>query len=92
MSLYELSAKHDIKQMVVRTLLVYLELGEWIEEGTSFYDTYSFQPLCSSAEMLNRFEGERREFLANLLKKATKAKTWFHLKVDEAALKSAEAS
>jgi ATP-dependent DNA helicase RecQ len=84
-SLYELSARHDIKQMVIRTLLVYLELGEWIEEGTSFYDTYSFQPLCSSAEMLNRFEGERRDFLASVLKQTQKGRTWFKLDLTRAA-------
>ena len=84
-SLYELSARHDIKQMVVRTLLVYLELGEWLEEGTSFYDTYSFQPLCSSAEMLNRFDGERRDFLASVLKQTQKGRTWFKLDLTRAA-------
>jgi ATP-dependent DNA helicase RecQ len=84
-SLYELSAKYDIKQLVVRTLLVYLELGEWLEEGTSFYDTYSFQPLCSSAEMLQRFDGERREFLASVLKQTQKGRTWFKLDLTRAA-------
>ncbi|WP_425617567.1 ATP-dependent DNA helicase RecQ [Anatilimnocola sp. NA78] len=78
-SLYDLSSKHDIKQLVVRTLLVYLELGQWIEEGTAFYDSYSFQPRCTSAEMLQRFEGERRDFLASVLRQAQKAKTWFKL-------------
>ncbi|QDU27005.1 ATP-dependent DNA helicase RecQ [Anatilimnocola aggregata] len=84
-SLYDLSSKHDIKQLVVRTLLVYLELGEWIEEGTAFYDTYSFQPHCTSAEILQQFEGERREFLASVLRQAQKAKTWFKLDLTRAS-------
>jgi ATP-dependent DNA helicase RecQ len=84
-SYYDLSKRHDIRQLVVRTLLTYLELDGYLQAGTPFYAAYKFKPLASSQAILARFEGERREFLANLLKRATKAKTWFHIKVDEAA-------
>ena len=56
-----------------------------MEGGTPHYSAYQFQPLMSSAELLGRFEGERRAFLAGLLAKAKKAKTWFHLDVERAA-------
>ena len=39
-SLYDLSARHDIRQLVVRTLLTYLELDGYLEEGTPFYARY----------------------------------------------------
>jgi ATP-dependent DNA helicase RecQ len=84
-SYYDLSKRHDIRQLVVRTLLTYLELDGYLQAGTPFYAAYKFKPRASSQVILARFEGERREFLANLLKRATKAKTWFHIKVDEAA-------
>jgi ATP-dependent DNA helicase RecQ len=84
-SYYDLSKRHDIRQLVVRTLLTYLELDGYLQAGTPFYAAYKFKPRASSQAILARFEGERREFLANLLKRATKAKTWFHIKVDEAA-------
>jgi ATP-dependent DNA helicase RecQ len=32
-SLYDLSARHDIRQLVLRTLLTYLELDGYLEEG-----------------------------------------------------------
>jgi ATP-dependent DNA helicase RecQ len=35
--------------------------------------------------MLSRFEGERREFLAQVLRQTRKAKTWFHIDLDQAA-------
>jgi len=84
-SLYDLSAKHDIRLLVVRTLLCYLELLGHLEGATPFYSSYQFKPLVSSAEILSHFEGQRREFLANLFRRAVKAKTWFTLDADQAA-------
>lgn len=84
-SYYELSAAHDIRILVVRTLLTYLELLGYLEGGTPFYAKYQFQPLKSSGEILSRFEGERRAFLADVFRQSRKAKTWFYIDVDEAA-------
>lgn len=83
-SLYELSATHDIRLLVVRTLLCYLELLGYLEGGTPFYSSYQFKPLVSSAEILSHFEGERRMFLAKMLRQSTKAKTWFTIDVEKA--------
>jgi ATP-dependent DNA helicase RecQ len=80
-----LASDHDIRLLVVRTLLTYLELLEYIEGGTPFFSVYQFKPLAASAEILARFEGERREFLHAVFKQSKKAKTWFHIDVDEAA-------
>ena len=85
LSLYELSRRHDIRQLVVRTLLVQMELNGYIQELTPFYSRYQFQPLASSSEILSRFEDERRQFLIAVFKQAHKAKTWFHIDLDEAA-------
>src|SRR5262249_32472751 len=75
----------DIRLLVVRTLLTYLELLGYFESGTPFYSTYQFQPLAPSADILKRFEGERRDFLAGVFKQSKKAKTWFHIDVEQAA-------
>lgn len=88
-SVYDLSFEHDIRQLVVRTLLTYLELEGYLEGGTPFYSAYQFKPLLSSAAILAKFEGERRDFLTNLFRQATKAKTWLHIDVDRAAEKLA---
>lgn len=84
-SLYELSRRHDIRQLVTRTLLVQMELNGYLQELTPFYSRYQFQPLASSSEILSRFEDERRQFLMAVFKRAHKAKTWFHIDLDEAA-------
>ena len=85
LSLYDLSNRHDIRHLVLRTLLTYLELDGYLLEGTPFYSQYRFKPLVSSAEILARFEGERREFLRKLLAQAQKAKIWFSIDLDQAA-------
>jgi len=84
-SISELSRTHDVRELVARTLLTYLELLGYLEGGTPFYASYKFQPLMSSKQMLDQFDGERRAFLASVLKHARKARTWFDLDVDRAA-------
>lgn len=84
LSTYECAGRHDIRQLVVQTLLTYLELAGHVQAGTPFYSRYSFQPLKSSQEILAQFDGERREFLAQVLRQASKAKTWFHIDLEQA--------
>ncbi len=84
-SYYELAGRHDIRILVVRTLLTYLELDGYLAGGTPFYSTYKFKPLKSSAEILSQFDGERREFLESIFRQVKKAKTWLHIDVDAAA-------
>ena len=86
-SLHELSSSTDIRLLVVRTLLTYLELDGFLEGGTPFYSTYQFKPAFSSAEILSRFEGEQRTFLHGIFRCSHKARTWLSIDVDEAARK-----
>lgn len=82
-SVHELSSRYDIRLSVVRTLLTYLELLGHLDAGTPFYSSYQFHPLAPSVEILARFEGERREFLARLFAQAKPRKKWFHVDVDQ---------
>lgn len=79
LDLYSLSHQTDIRLLVLRTLLTYLELDGFLEAGTPFYQNYTFKPLMTSAEILDRFQGERREFLAGLFRQAHKTKLWFNI-------------
>lgn len=85
LNLYDLSHQHDIRLLVLRTLLTYLELDGYLRGGTPFYADYQFKPLMGSAEILARFEGQRRQFLANLFRQARKARTWFNIDPSAAA-------
>ncbi|VAW96364.1 ATP-dependent DNA helicase RecQ [hydrothermal vent metagenome] len=84
-SLYTLSNAHDIRPLVLRTLLTYLELGNYLKGGTPFYAQYQFKPLLDTQAILARFEGERHTFLTGLFQQAKKAKTWFSIDLDQAA-------
>ncbi len=84
-SLYDLAAEHDLRPLVLNTLLTYLELDGYLEAGTPFYARYQFQPLCTSAEILARFTGERRTFLSRVLGQAVKAVKWFTIDAEKAA-------
>ncbi len=84
-SLYTLSNTHDIRPLVLRTLLTYLELGNYLKGGTPFYAQYQFKPLLDTQAILARFEGERHTFLTSLFQQARKAKTWFSIDLDQAA-------
>jgi ATP-dependent DNA helicase RecQ len=83
-SIYDLQNRHDIRDLVLKTLLTYLELDGYLQGGTPIYGEYRFKPLVSSAEILDQFVDERREFVASLLKQSRQARTWFHLDIDAA--------
>jgi len=85
LNLHALSGDHDIRPLVLRTLLTYLELAGYLQGGTPFYAEYKFKPLMSSAEILGRFEGPRRSFLADLFRQSKKARTWFSIDPAQAA-------
>ena len=78
-STYDLSGRHDIRPLVVDTVLTYLELDGLIASTGPFYNEYKFQPLRPSAEMLARFDPARQDFLRSILKCAHPGKTWFKL-------------
>ena len=84
-SLYSLSSNHDIRPLVVRTLMTYLQTDGLLEETTPVYSKYQFIPQMSSAEILQNFSGERREFLLGIFRQSTKAKKWFSIDLDSAA-------
>jgi len=85
LSLYDLSARHDIRLLVIRTLLTYLELDGYLETGTPIYAEYELRPLVAFDEILSRFTGERREFLRRIFQQARKAKIWSHIDLESAA-------
>jgi ATP-dependent DNA helicase RecQ len=84
-NLHRLSSEHDIRPLVLRTLLTYLELEGYLEGGTPFFAEYKFKPLMSSKDILARFEGPRRAFLSGLFRQARKARTWFNIDPAQAA-------
>lgn len=85
---YELGGRFDIRPLVIKTLLTYLELEGVIKSTGPFYSSYKLKPLKPSVEILARFDEERQTFLRNLLSCAIKKKIWFTIDLDEAVRKT----
>ncbi|MEA2063456.1 MAG: C-terminal helicase domain-containing protein, partial [Gemmatimonadota bacterium] len=82
-SIYELTGRHDVRPLVVKTLLTYLELEGVIQSTGPFYTEFKFQPLKTSKEILARFDHERAEFIRSIFRQARKGRKWFKLDLDE---------
>lgn len=87
---YKLSSETDVRILVVRTLLTYLELEGYIKATSPRYDSYKVKPLVTSQSILDQFDGERRKFIAGVLGSLTKGRTWFTLNMVVAARKLGE--
>ena len=84
-SVYDLAQRHDVRDLVVKTLLTYLELEGVLQSTGPFYTEFKFQPLRPSAEILKKFDADRAEFLRRLLQSAKKGRTWFSLDAEATA-------
>ena len=84
---HKLSYETDIRILVVRTLLTYLELAGYLKATSPRYDTYKIKPLVTSRVILDHYQGDEREFCAGVLSSLTKGRTWFMLNTVLAAQK-----
>jgi ATP-dependent DNA helicase RecQ len=84
-SLYDLSGRHDLRPLVLRTLLTYLELNGMLRQGTPFYAGYEIRPLLPVEEIAAQFQGEPARLVMDLFAYAKRGRTWYALNPDEAA-------
>jgi ATP-dependent DNA helicase RecQ len=82
-SVYELSARFDIRPLVIQTLLTYLELLGVLESTGPLFNEYRFAPQRSSQEILVQFDPLRADFLRRIFRCASRGRTWYTLKLDE---------
>ncbi|MFA5503923.1 MAG: RecQ family ATP-dependent DNA helicase [Vulcanimicrobiota bacterium] len=86
---FQLSRTHDLRPLVLRTLLTYLELDGFLQSLTPVYSNYRFKPMASSGEILSHYQGAEQRLLADVLKHSVKKKIWFFLDIDGTAQKLA---
>ncbi|MEX2317928.1 MAG: RecQ family ATP-dependent DNA helicase [Pirellulales bacterium] len=84
-SVYDLAQRHDARELVVKTLLTYLELEGILQATGPFYAEFKFQPQRPSTEIISKYDPARAEFLRGIFRAARKGKTWFTLDADAAA-------
>jgi ATP-dependent DNA helicase RecQ len=91
LNLIELGNRHDLRPLVLRTILTYLELRGSLRQGTPYYSGYAFRPLVAREEIEAQFKGEPARLVADLFahsdKGRTRAAIWHRLNPDEMAAK-----
>jgi ATP-dependent DNA helicase RecQ len=85
-STYELSRKHDMRTLVVNTLLTRLELMEIIRSEGFYYSNIRLAPAFSNDEILSHYNENQASFLRKMFSCCTMAKKWATLDTDQAAI------
>jgi len=78
-SLYELSESLDLRPIVLRTALTYLELDGILRQKTPYYAGYKLKLTKSQKEVVDTFRGEPARFLASVLERAKPGRIWLSL-------------
>ncbi|WP_447838824.1 RecQ family ATP-dependent DNA helicase [Aeromonas salmonicida] len=81
-SLLRLSNDTNIRQLPLKTLLVYLEMAGIIMPAYSYFAEYRFKFVLDKAEILTRFNPDRRQFLEQLFACAPQARSWCTMDFD----------
>jgi ATP-dependent DNA helicase RecQ len=76
-SIYSLSSQHDIRPLVLRTALTYLELLQALRQGTPFYAGYKVRLQEPISKLLERFQGERAEFVKAIFEQSKLGREWY---------------
>jgi ATP-dependent DNA helicase RecQ len=71
-----LSKETNIRALPLKTLLVYLSMKKIISPQYTYFEDYSFKYNSDALSIINRFEGERKDFVTRLLENCHTKKTW----------------
>ncbi|YCM45305.1 ATP-dependent DNA helicase RecQ [Verrucomicrobiaceae bacterium 227] len=91
-STYELSRSHDIRPLVINTLLTYLELEGYLVATSPFYSTYKITFARDLEHLLNGFSPTRQSFLRKLFASGKSGYKWSEIKPGESALEIGEST
>jgi ATP-dependent DNA helicase RecQ len=84
---HDVSTRFDVRPLVLKTLLTYLELEGLLRQGTPFYAGYRMRPLRESDwdAVFAGFDHARRGFLERIVAAAKQGRVWMTLAPDEVA-------
>jgi ATP-dependent DNA helicase RecQ len=85
---YTLSKDSDIRLLPLKTLLVYLEIAKIISPQYTYFESYAFQYLIPAREIVDHFEGERKQFAQTILDHSETARTWTNVDIEGIVAKS----
>ena len=83
---YDLSTRHDVRPLVLKTILTYLELAGLLRQGTPFYAGYGVRPVGESFDdAFTGFDDGRADFLRRLIASGRTARIWTTIDPDASA-------
>ncbi len=83
---YELSVRHDLRPLVLKTALTYIELDGVLRQGTPFYAGYRLRPTGASLDdVFSRFDESRAGFLRRVVASGKTGRTWTTIAPAESA-------
>jgi ATP-dependent DNA helicase RecQ len=71
-----LSNSLNIRFLPLKTLLVYLAMEKIIRPKMTYFAEYSFKYQIEPIEIINRFEGERKQFVGTVIEHCHTRKVW----------------
>ncbi|MDD1780553.1 RecQ family ATP-dependent DNA helicase [Enterovibrio sp. ZSDZ35] len=80
--LNRLSSDSNIRQLPLKTLLVYLELEGVIEPQYSYFADYRFKTTLTPAQIVGQFDGERKQFIEAVFAASPKSRVWHSVDFD----------
>jgi ATP-dependent DNA helicase RecQ len=86
LNLLEFGNRHDLRPLVLRTALTYLELRGLLRQGTPRYVGYAIKLVRPVPEIVAQFKGEPAQLVAEMFARAEKGRVWFRLNPDEMAV------
>jgi ATP-dependent DNA helicase RecQ len=84
---YDVFTRFDVRPLVLKTLLTYLELEGLLRQGTPFYAGYRVRPLGEDdfEALFARFDAARSAFLRRVIAAGKQGRVWVTLAPDEVA-------
>ncbi len=85
---HTLSRDTDIRLLPLKTLLVYLEMAKIISPKYTYFENYAFKYLISAENIIEKFKGERAQFVKIIQDNSKTAKTWTQIDIDNTVAES----
>ena len=80
--LNQLSRESNIRQLPLKTLLVYLEIESVIEPKYSYFADYKFKFIRTKQQITEQFQSERRHFVEAIFQCSPQARVWCQVDFD----------
>lgn len=77
-----LSKETNIRQIPLKTLLVYLDIRDIIKPKYTFFDDYRFKYVWKAEDIVNDFKDEEKKFIQDILSRCKTARIWTKVYID----------